>query len=279
MSEVLVVIGTGGMGEAISRRLGTGRTVLLADFNESALNRVASTLHSDGYRVHPVHVDVSDRQSVASLAREAANLGPVKAVAHTAGLSPAQAPVDAILGVDLAGVAFVLDEFERVIAPGGAGVIIASMAGSLAAGTLPAEIEAALARTPADDLLALSFLQGAAVPNPGAAYSIAKRANQLRVQAASLTWGARGARVNSISPGVISTAMGRQELSGDPGATMRAMIESSGTRRLGTSADIAAAAAFLLGPDSSFITGTDLLVDGGVVAAARSGALTLPIAG
>jgi NAD(P)-dependent dehydrogenase (short-subunit alcohol dehydrogenase family) len=105
---------------------------------------------------------------------------------------------------------------------------------------------------------------------------MAKRANQLRVQTASLAWGARGARVNSISPGVIATPMGRQELEGASGAFMRSMVEASGTKRLGSPDDIAAAAAFLLSHEASFITGTDLLVDGGVVAAIRAGAITLP---
>ncbi len=273
MTEVLVVIGVGGMGEAIARRLGSGRQVVLADFDEKTLQRVTDTLIEEGYLVRSQPVDVSRRDSVASLAKQAAALGPVTAVAHTAGLSPAQASATAILAVDLAGVAFVLDEFEKVIAPGGAGVVIASMAGSLAAGYLPNEAEAALASTPADDLLALPLLTGPDVAHPASAYAVAKRANQIRVQVASMAWGARSARVNSISPGIISTAMGRQELADESGAGMRAMIAGSGTKRLGTAADIAAAAAFLLGPDATFITGTDLLVDGGVVAAARRGGL------
>lgn len=276
--DVLVVIGIGGMGESIARRLGAGKQVLLADFNDEALERVASVMRGEGFAVSTQKVDVSSRESLAALADAAAERGDVRQVAHTAGLSPAQAPIDAILRVDLAGVAFSLEEFGRVIAPGGAGLVIASMAGSMAAGTLPVELESALALTPADDLLALPFVQAGALPNPGAAYSISKRANQLRVQAASLAWGKRGARVNSISPGVISTPMGQQELDSESGVAMRAMISASGTARVGTPSDITNAAAFLLGPDASFITGTDLLVDGGVIAALRSGALQLPTA-
>ncbi|WP_067667137.1 SDR family oxidoreductase [Nocardia miyunensis] len=271
MSEVLVVIGAGGMGEAIVRRLGAGRQVVLADFDERILDRVTAALDGDGYRVHPWKVDVSQRDSVAALAGQASELGSVTAVAHTAGLSPVQASTAAILAVDMVGVAFVLDEFAKVVAPGGAGVVIASMAGTFATGHVPAEVEAALATTAAEELIDLPFLAGPGLADPGAAYSIAKRANQVRVQAASLAWGRRGARVNSISPGVISTVMGRRELAGESGAGMRAMVEASGTGRLGTAGDIAAAAAFLLGPDASFITGTDLLVDGGVVAATRHG--------
>ncbi|HLS77091.1 MAG TPA: SDR family oxidoreductase [Nocardia sp.] len=275
MSDVLVVIGIGGMGVAIARRLGPGRPVLLADFDDTALHAAADRLRGDGYDVYTQQVDVSDAEAVAALAARAAELGPVTSLAHTAGLSPTQASAAAILGVDLAGVAHVLDEFGKIIAPGGAGVVIASMAGSLTAGALPAEMETALARTPTAELLDLPFLQEDAVPDAGVAYAFAKRGNQLRVQTASLAWGARGARVNSISPGVISTPMGRQELAGDSGANMRAMIAGSGTGRVGTPADIAAAVAFLLGPEASFITGTDLLVDGGVVAAVRSGSVQL----
>ena len=274
--EVLVVIGVGGMGEAIARRLGPGRQVLLADFNEELLDRVASALAGDGYAVTARTVDVSDQASLASLAKAAAELGAVTQVAHTAGLSPVQAPVEAILKVDLAGVAYSLEELGKVIAPGGAGVVIASMAGNMAMGQFPAEMEAALATTPAAQLLSLPFLSPGAIANSGAAYGLAKRANHLRVQAASLAWGERGARVNSLSPGIISTPMGRQELAGPSGAYMRAMIEGSASGRVGTPADIAAAVAFLLGPEATFITGTDLLIDGGVVAATRLGAIKVP---
>ncbi|MCU1529547.1 MAG: short-chain dehydrogenase [Frondihabitans sp.] len=271
---VLVVVGTGGMGAAISRRLGAGRTLLLADFNESALEALATTLRGDGYAVHTQKVNVSDRGSVAALADSAATLGPVLGVAQTAGVSPEQAPVAAILAVDLLGTAVVLDEFARVVAEGGAGVVIASMGGHFA--SLPPEIEEQLANSPTDELLSLPFLSPENLPNSGAAYSIAKRANQLRVRAAAPAWGDKGARINSISPGIISTPMGQLELGGAAGAGMRAMLEASSAQRLGTPEDIATATEFLLDPRSSFITGTDLLVDGGVVAAFRGGRLALP---
>lgn len=267
--DVLVVIGVGGMGLAIARRLGGSREVLLADYNESTLAAAAEQLRGEGHRVTTARTDVSDRASVAALADEAAGLGRVVAVAHTAGLSPVQASVEAIIGVDLLGVAYVLDEFARVVAPGGAGLVIASMAGAMAADGVPLEMAKALSLTPTEELADLPFVSPQALATPGAAYSIAKRANQLRVQAAASAWGRRGARVNSISPGVISTPMGQEELSGESGASMRGMVAASGTGRVGTPDDISAAAAFLLGPESTFITGTDLLVDGGVVAAVR----------
>lgn len=272
-ADVAVVIGVGGMGQAIARRIGGGRRVVLADFNKSTAESVADTMRGEGYDAVATVVDVSERAALAALADDAAGRGRVVAVAHTAGLSPVQASAEAVLHVDLLGVAYMLDEFARVIASGGAGVVIASMAGTFAQGFLPTETEAALAATPTDELLALPALQPDAVPDPGTAYAIAKRANQLRVQGASLAWGRRGARVNSISPGVIATSMGREELAGDSGDFMRSMVTASGTGRLGTADDIAAVTAFLLGPDASFVTGTDILVDGGAVAAVRSGAL------
>ena len=274
MRAVLVVIGAGGMGRVIAGRLGAGRTVLLADVNEDTLRAGADRLATDGHHVATHLVDVSSRESVAGLARAAGSMGPVVQVAHTAGLSPAQAPAAAILAVDLVGVALVLDEFERVVAPGGAGVVIASMAGHMAP-PLPPDQETLLATTAAEELLQLPFAGPEQVTDAGAAYALAKRANLVRVQAASGPWGRHGARINSISPGIISTSMGQLELESEVGPIMRAMISSSATGRLGTPDDIAAAAAFLLGPDASFITGTDLLVDGGVVAAVRSGRLEL----
>ncbi|MCL8015562.1 SDR family oxidoreductase [Streptomyces sp. AS02] len=267
--NVLVVIGVGGMGQSIARRQGPGRKVLLADFDEQVLSTTARALRGEGHDVVASPVDVSSRASVAALADLAAELGSVTEVVHTAGLSPVQAPAAAILAVDLLGVALTLEEFGRVIAPGGAGVVISSMAGHLAA-PLDAEQERVLARTPADELLDLPFVSE--VTSGAVGYGLAKRANHLHVQAAAGTWGRRGARINSISPGVISTPMGQQELAGDSGTAMRAMVDASATGRLGTPADIAAAAAFLLGPDSGFVSGTDLLVDGGVVAVLRAGA-------
>lgn len=266
--NTLVVIGVGGMGQSIARRQGAGKKVLLADFDERGLSTAAEALRGEGYDVVTSPVDVSSRASVADLAERAAELGNVTEVVHTAGLSPVQAPVAAILSVDLLGVALTLEEFGRVVAHGGAGVVLSSMAGHLTT-PLDAEQERALAHTPADELLDLPFL--ARVTSGAVGYGLAKRANHLRVQAAGVAWGRRGARINSISPGVISTPMGQQELAGDSGTAMRAMIDASAAGRLGTPADIAAAAAFLLGPDSAFISGTDLLVDGGVVAALHTG--------
>ncbi|MBD2892126.1 NAD-dependent glycerol dehydrogenase [Actinomadura sp. RB99] len=263
---VAVVIGVGGMGQAIARRIGPAAHVLVADHSQEVLDTVAGQLTGEGYRVTAQRVDVSSRKPVAALAERAASLGPVLSVVHTAGLSPVQAPVPAILAVDLLGVALVLEEFGEVVAPGGAGLVIASMAGHFHPG-LPREQAQQLATTPADGLPSLPICDPARFADSGAAYAFAKYANRLRVQAASISWGARGARINSISPGVIATPMGQAELDGEHGAGMKMMIDASNAKRAGTPADIAAAAEFLLGPAASFISGADLLVDGGAVAA------------
>jgi NAD(P)-dependent dehydrogenase (short-subunit alcohol dehydrogenase family) len=265
----LVVLGVGGMGQAIARRLGAGKTVLLADNSAAALTSVAQALSADGHRVDSREVDVSSPESVRTLAEHAASLGAVTRVAHTAGLSPSQASSEAILAVDLLGTALVLEEFGEVIADGGAGVVIASMAGHVFP-PLTAEQELALAHTPAHELLGLDFVSAHRTTAPGIAYGIAKQANHIRVRAASAQWGRRGARINSISPGIISTPMGQQELASPVGDGMRAMIAASATGRIGTPDDIASATAFLLGPAASFITGTDLLVDGGATAAMKA---------
>ncbi|HEY7053575.1 MAG TPA: SDR family oxidoreductase [Mycobacterium sp.] len=267
--RVVVVIGVGGMGEAIARRQGTGCKLLLADFNTSAMESVASHLRGNGYDVATQRVDVGAEESVAALARSAAAAGAVTEVVHTAGLSPTQASAEEIMRVDLFGVAAVLDAFADVIAPGAAGVVIASMSGHMIP-ALPPDQQKDLATAPVDKLLTLPAVREAT--HPGLAYALAKQANMLRVKAESIRWGRRGARLNSVSPGIISTPMGRQELDSDHGNHMRAWVDMSGTHRVGTPGDIAHAVAFLLGPESSFITGTDLLVDGGVVAALAAGA-------
>jgi NAD(P)-dependent dehydrogenase (short-subunit alcohol dehydrogenase family) len=272
-TRIVVVIGAGGIGQAIARRRGTGRTVLLADLDQAVLDAAVEALQAGGHTVSTQIVDVSSRESVHALAQAAA-LGDVVDVVHTAGLSPVQASPAAILAVDLVGVALVLEEFGRVIAPGGAGLVVSSMAGHMRAlSPLTPEQEQELALTPTDDLLGLPVLSPEAVPNSGVAYSLAKRANHLRVQAAAVSWGDRGARVNAISPGIVLTPLARDEMSGPGAKSYRQMIEQSAARRVGTTDEIGEAAAYLLG--AGFVTGTDLLIDGGVIAAITAGRVTL----
>lgn len=273
--EVVVVIGAGGIGVAIARRQGFGRNVLLADFNEKALTSAAESMRNSAYTVETHVVDVSSRASVKALASAAAASGKIVQVINTAGLSPNMAPVARVLEVDLYGSAVVFDEFEKVIAQGGVGLIISSMAAHMMP-ALPPEQDQALAYTPTEKLLELPFLQPDAVPNTLVAYMLAKRANNLRVQASAMTWGARGARVNSLSPGIIVTPLALHELNSDIGEIYRTMVAASPTRRMASPDEVAVAASFLLGPDSGFITGGDLLIDGGVIAAMRAGKLPTP---
>ncbi|WP_406223809.1 SDR family oxidoreductase [Streptomyces canus] len=267
--DVAVIIGAGGIGLAIARRVGIGRIVLLADYSEKALGVAAEHFRGAGYDVTTHIVDVSDPDAVARLADAAAELGPVTQVVHSAGVSPVQGTTEQVLHVDLLGTALVLDEFARVIAPGGAGVVISSMAGHMA-GAYPYDTEHALASTPVSELLALPFLAPEEVGNSGAAYALSKRGNALRVQAAAVEWGRHGARINCISPGIISTPLAQDEMSGPGAEGYRQMIETSAAGRIGTPDDVAEAAAFLLGNQAGFITGSDLLADGGVIAALRA---------
>jgi NAD(P)-dependent dehydrogenase (short-subunit alcohol dehydrogenase family) len=273
--EVIVIIGAGGIGIAIARRQGFGRTVLLADRNDQTLAGAAQAMKDAGYEVRTQGVDVTDRASVKALADKAASLGNVMQVVNTAGVSPNMAPIEGVLKVDLYGTAVVFDEFGLVVAPGGSGLIVSSMAGHMMP-ALQAEQDQALMHTPTEELLGLPFLQADQIPNPVVAYMIAKRANHLRVQAEAIRWGRRGARVNAISPGIIVTPLAQHELNSPIGDMYRAMIDASPARRMAPPDEIAVAASFLLGPDAGFVTGSDLLIDGGVIAAMKTGALQMP---
>jgi NAD(P)-dependent dehydrogenase (short-subunit alcohol dehydrogenase family) len=274
-TEVVVVIGAGGIGMAIARRQGFGRHILLADFNEALLAAAVKDLEVASYEVSSLKVDVSSRESVRALADKAASLGSVVNVVNTAGVSPNMAPPERILTVDLYGSAVVFEEFEQVIAEGGSGLVVSSMAGYMSP-ALPKEQDHELAFTPADELLKLSFLSAEAVPNSMVAYIISKRANHLRVQASSITWGKRGARVNSISPGIVSIPLAQHELNSPFGDMYRAMIEASPAQRMASPDEIAVSANYLLGGDAGFVTGTDLLIDGGVISAMLAGLLPTP---
>ena len=263
-NDVVVVTGIGGMGQAIARRLGSGRTLVLADVTERRVETVAESLRTDGYVVQTVRTDVSSSQDLAALARTADDLGSIRSIVHTAGVSPVQATAEQIVAVDLIGTVRLLDEFEPYVRHGTVAVCIASMAGTMT--RLDPETLHLLATTPADELEALAVLDPSRM-DPGTAYSVAKRAVQVRVETAALVWGRRGGRVVSISPGIIATPQGNEELAGPSGDTMRQMIDMSALGRLGTPEDIAAAVEFLVSPNASLITGTDVLVDGGIVAA------------
>jgi len=202
---------------------------------------------------------------VLALVEVATGLGQVTGVIHAAGVSPSQASSELILRVDLYGTALVLEEFGRVIAPGGSAVVIASQSGRRL-GALSAQEDAALATSPVEELLSLPMLAPERVTDPLNAYQLSKRGNVLRVMAQAVEWGRRGARANAISPGIIITPLAREELTGPRGEGYRAMLLGSPAGRAGTPDEVATVAALLMGPDGAFITGSDVLMDGGVTA-------------
>ena len=266
MTNVIVVIGPGLIGQAIARRVGVGKHVLLADLSQENADAAAETLRNAGYEVSVATVDVSSREAVHALVQTAAGLGQVTGVIHAAGVSPSQASPSTILKVDLYGTALALEEFGEVIAPGGAGVVIASQSGHRLP-PLSVEQNEALATTPVEDLLGLPFLLPDRLSDSLQAYQLAKRGNSLRVMAEAVRWGKRGARLNTISPGIIITPLARDELTGPRGEGYRRMIESSAAGRAGTPDEVGTVGALLMGPDGGFITGSDILMDGGVTAA------------
>src|SRR5271166_1940091 len=266
MNNVIVVIGAGSIGQAIARRVSAGKRVLLADLRQENADAGAEVLSNAGFEVSTATVDVSSRDSVHALVETATAIGDVTGVIHAAGVSPSQAPPAVILAVDLYGTALVLEEFGNVIARGGSAVVIASQSGHRLPALSP-EQNKALATTPTDELLSLPMLRPDQVTDPLNAYQIAKRGNSLRVMAEAVRWGKRGARVNTISPGIIITPLANDELNGPRGAGYRHMIESCAAGRAGTPDEVGSVGALLMGSDGAFITGSDFLMDGGVTAA------------
>jgi len=266
MASVVVVIGAGSIGQAIARRVSAGKHILLADLRPQTAEAAATVLRDAGFDVSAAAVDVSSRGSVHALVQTATALGEITGVIHAAGVSPTQASPATILAVDLYGTALVLEEFGNVIARGGAGVVIASQSGHRLP-ALTAEQNKALATTPADQLLALPMLQPGVVTDPLNAYQISKRGNSLRVMAEAVRWGRRGARINTISPGIIITPLANDELRGPRGDGYRRMIALSAAGRAGTPDEVGTLGALLMGEGGAFITGSDYLMDGGVTAA------------
>ena len=272
MKDVLVVVGAGSIGQAIARRIGAGKRVLLASLREDEAAQAARAFADAGFDATAASVDIASRDSVRLLVDQATALGNVTGLVHAAGVSPSQAPIEAILRIDLYGTALVLELFGEAVAPGGAGVVVSSQSGHRL-GALTAEQDLALATTPVEELLKLDMLQPGHVKDTLHAYQLSKRGNALRVMAEAVRWGRRRARINTISPGIIITPLANDELNGPRGAGYRHMIEGSPVGRAGTPDEVANVAALLMGPDGTFITGSDVLMDGGVTSAYRFGDL------
>ena len=264
--KVIVVIGAGSIGQAIARRVSAGKHVLLADLRPENSDAAAKVLSEAGFEVSTAIVDVSSRESVLSLVAIAAAIGGVYGLIHAAGVSPSQASPATILKVDLYGTALVLEEFGKVIESGGSGVVIASQSGHRLPALTPDQNKA-LATASVEELLSLPFLQPEQVKDSLHAYQLSKRGNSLRVMAEAVQWGKRGARINTISPGIIITPLAKDELSGPRGDGYRRMIGASAVGRAGTPDEVGNVGALLMGPDGAFITGSDFLMDGGVTAA------------
>ena len=274
--EVVALLGAGSMGMAIAERVAQNRIVLLGDISEKALETSRQKLEYSGYHVETMRVDASDKDSIYAFAKKAKELGNVKYYIHTAGASPNQTNPQHMIKLDLIGSAYALDAFGEVMAKGGAGILISSQTGYMLPQPLTNEEEYALTMTPADELSQLPMLQPNVIVNSGIAYVMSKRANQLRVRKAAIDWGKRGARINTISPGVVVTPLAYDEFRA-AGEGYQKMIEASAMHRVGNPAEIANAAQFLLSDQASFITGTDLLVDGGTIAAIKTGEYKLTI--
>jgi len=267
--QVVALLGAGSMGTTIVRRIGAGKKILLGDISEQALERVGEDFRCSGYDVDTLVVNALQKESVEAFARRAAELGSVMYFIDTAGASPNQAKPEHIVDLDMVGTGYAIDVFGEVMAEGGAGLIISSQAAYMY--PIPNDIELQLVRTPTEELKKVPFIQEVAMQNSGLAYMIAKRMNHLQVQrAAATSWRNRRARINTISPGIIVTPLAYDEFNAN-GEGYQRMIDASAAQRIGTSDEIAEAAAFLLGEHAHFITGTDLLIDGGVIASIRTG--------
>ena len=266
--DVIALLGAGSMGCAIVRRIAAGKKILLGDISEKNLEKVSGDFKYGGYDVETCIVDAMEKDSVEAFAQKAASLGNVMYFIDTAGASPNQASPEHILSLDMAGTGYAVDAFGKVMAEGGAGLIISSQTGYMY--PIPNETELEILKTPTEKLMDVPFIKETATSS-GLAYMIAKRVNHLQAQkAAATTWKERRARINTISPGVIVTPLAYDEFAA-AGDNYQKMIDASAAMRTGTSEEIAEAGAFLLGEHAKFITGTDLLIDGGVIAAIRTG--------
>lgn len=266
MKEIVLLTGAGRIGLAIARHVAAGKRILVGDRCTDNARAAARELTQAGYDAVPCEVDIASRASIREMIGAARREGEIAMLINAAGVSPSQAPVETILRVDLYGTAVLLEEVGRVIRPGGVGVTISSQSGHRLPALTP-EADEQLACTPAEELLSLEFLRPERIRDTLHAYQLAKRCNVKRVMAEAVKWGARGARINSISPGIIVTPLALDEFDGPRGDFYKEMFARCPAGRPGTADEVARVAELLMGPQGSFITGADFLIDGGATAA------------
>ena len=263
--DVMILTGAGQIGMAIVRRMGYGMKIVIGDKNIKNAETIADIMNKAGFDAVALEMDLSSRESVKGIIAEAQNYGDIAMLVNAAGVSPSQAPIETILKVYLYGTAVLLEEVGKVIAKGGAGVTISSQSGHRMPALTP-EQDQLLAMTPTEDLLSLPMLQPKNIENTLHAYQMAKRCNVKRVMAEAVKWGERGARLNSISPGIIVTPLALDEFNGPRGDFYKNMFAKCPAGRPGTADEVANVAELLMHPQGAFITGADFLIDGGATA-------------
>lgn len=265
MKNVMILTGAGQIGMAIARRMGYGMKIVIGDKKKKNAEAIAKIMNEAGFDAQAVEMDLSSRASIQAIIAKAQEYGPITMLVNAAGVSPSQAPVEAILNVDLYGTAVLLEEVGKVIAPGGVGVTISSQSGHRMKQLTPEEDEQ-LACTPTEELLKLPLLQPENIRDTLHAYQLAKRCNEKRVMAESVKWGEKGARINSISPGIIVTPLAIDEFNGPRGDFYKNMFAKCPAGRPGTADEVANVAELLMSDKGAFITGADFLIDGGATA-------------
>lgn len=272
MKHVMILTGAGQIGMAIARRMGYGMKIVIGDKNPENAQTIAKTMNDAGFDVVPVEMDLSNRAAIQNIIFEAQKYGDITMLVNAAGVSPSQASIEAIMKVDLYGTAVLLEEVGKVIAPGGVGVTISSQSGHRMKQLTPEEDEQ-LACTPTEELLKLPLLQPENIRDTLHAYQLAKRCNEKRVMAESVKWGEKGARINSISPGIIVTPLAIDEFNGPRGDFYKNMFAKCPAGRPGTADEVANVAELLMSDKGAFITGADFLIDGGATASYFYGTL------
>ncbi len=272
MKNVMLVTGAGQLSMAIARRMGYGMKIIMGDKKLENAQAIARIMNDAGFDVTAMETDISSRESILTLIAEGHKYGPITMLVNGAGVSPSQAPIEAILKVDLYGTAVLLDEVGKVIAPGGVGVTISSQSGWRMP-ALTAQEDELLATTPAEDLLKLDILQPENIRDTLHAYQMAKRCNEKRVMAEAVKWGERGARLNDIAPGIIVTPLAIDEFNGPRGDFYKNMFAKCPAGRPGTADEVANVAELLMSNRGAFITGSTILIDGGATSSYYYGPL------